>query len=354
MFPQKTNIALTADRTALTRSQALMLGRLIELNPVIQRVKRRARAAGSLDELRGRITSKFDLNVGTMVILARDRSPALAAALANAVSNQAVDIAQQLQTADGRADLVVGDFEIGLGAWIEPSHFSATPTTVDLVTGNARYGRRWLRSTCDRAPGCGPTAVVNYPFRAGVPYAASAWLRSFDESRVSMLFGTSPRDVSIGPVKGVPPTWTRVTVRWVPQTDASRAEVSFLRRGSSRGAFGVDGVLISDPRLSPAGAVGVASQAEEAKAMRLAQRVATVIPAESRGVVSSGTVPWTLGGAAMGLLVALAAIAAAWFTAKRRTDRVMERVRDDPPPASRSESKDPAVPTSSIQPDRQP
>lgn len=308
----------TARRGSITRTEATLFGQLLELNPVLQRVSRRLQLDGSLDEIRARVAAQVDLSAGTMKVIARDRTPERAKALANALSNQAVRLVQQLQVADGRADLVIGDFESGLGDWTGASIFSVAPGREELVKGGARYGERWLRVTCSGRAGCGPAAVVEYPFGAGVRYTASAWLRSPTGSEVALLFGSSSRHiVTTAPIR-LSRGWKRVMVEWMPTADVGRAEVSFLSRGAKQSVFGVDGVVISDPRSSPEGRSGATSGAEEAATVRLARGAATVIPAESRGTVDSGTLGWTVGGAVVGLLVALAAVAGASLAGRRR------------------------------------
>ena len=297
--------------------RAPRIQQLIDLDPVIERIRRRARVDGTVDELRARTSTKLDPARGLVVVRARDRSPERARALANAVVYQAATLAEQLRSAGGHADLVIGDFEHGPGIWGAESVFSAPPERMQLAQRGARYGAGWLRVTCASIPGCGPAAKIEYPFRAGTTYRASAWMRSFDGKRVGILFGSSATDVATQPAPRLTRDWTRATVHWTPKRDASVAEVGFLSQ-TRRTSFGIDGVLMSDPFISRAGALGPVSNAEEARAIRLSRNVAVVVPAEPAGSVTASTARWALGGAGAGVLVALASLGAGYLARRRR------------------------------------
>lgn len=333
LAPAGSGSSTASDDPRLTKHRMELVARLVTLDPVLVRVARRANTPGPADSIRARVTAVFSPELGSLTLRARDRTPALAVALTNALTNQAADVTRQLQIAGGRGDLVIGDFESGLGDWAGTSQFSAKPDRVDLASNNARYGQRWMRVRCGRTPGCGPSAALDYPFRAGVEYVASGWVRSYEPSRVALLFGSSSRDVQISQSRTLSSRWRRMTLRWVPRTDASHAEVAFLKSGDRGAVFGVDAVLISDSRASPAGIRGGPSGVEEAQSIRAARGVTTVIPAESTGVMSSRTLPWALGGGGAGLCVALAAIAG-YRAAGRRPRSALRRSDADGSSAS--------------------
>lgn len=310
----------TASVLEAARQRVGILNQLLELDPVIERIRRETLIDGPVDELRDRVSTDLLARQGVIRVHVRDRTPERATALANAVVHQAGALASQVETATGRIDLAIGDFEQGLGSWGGRSEFSAPPQEMMPATGGARFGDRWLRVTCDSIPGCGPGERIEYPFRAATAYRLSAWMKSSVGSRVRIVFGTADDHVATNRPLRLTSTWTRAVVTWSPRRDTSAAEVAFL--GSERrSSFGVDGVLIADPSNSRSGSASVTTP-DEIRAMRLSRYAAVIVSAEPTGSVRSSTAGWALKGAAAGALIAFASLGAGRLAERRASARV--------------------------------
>jgi hypothetical protein len=198
--------------------------------------------------------------------------------------------------------VALGDFERGLDGWQETASLFVRPSVRSRrVLADARFGRASLRIDC-AVRGCGASRRVFYPFKAGVEYRFSAWVRA-----------VAPQPAKIDAVAGVPGDrarsqeiplgsgWTRLAVTWTPRADATSAEFA-LRDDSTRSSFLADGATFTDT---------AARAAPRPDAVVFARRQAEplVYPARTTAVRRGSAAGSAAAGAGIGLGVGLAGVA---------------------------------------------
>ena len=255
---------------------------------------------------------------GLVRIDASANTASIAQAVAGAVASQVTFTARRLALGTGgNSRMVVGDFEDASTEWREPSSMSIPPSRARIVHGGARYNSSYLAVTCRSGPGCGPTAHVRYPFRAGTPYVATMWARARQRRvRVAAILGV-PVDVRSAHPVALTPSWQRMEVRWTPRRGLGSAEVGVQTRGRGAVSFDLDGVLLSTPGVTGGGSPTAQAEAQAFRAARFAD----ALPARSIGAAhSSRTVTGALVGGAAGLLAGLLGTAAGLAARRRRRE----------------------------------
>jgi hypothetical protein len=235
-------------------------------------------------------------------------SPTQADALANATASVAVDFLRQpayassitRSTFDGSTD----GWDVGHGIFVVPaSHIVQT----DLLAHN---GSGSLAVTCLIA-GCGPYLVLARTFLRGTTYRASGWVKASPGTRMRLVLGSTPQDVSVGVTTSGTKRWRRLFVDWTPQSGAASAVVTFQVMSSRSSQFNIDDVEVGPQKLD-ATSPTVTPKASKA-------RYSVVTPANITGTVDSDdTAIWAVGGAGAGLLVGIAAAAAGIAAARGR------------------------------------
>jgi hypothetical protein len=275
-------------------------------------------ARGTLGERAPRVDIRADPPAGVVEVSTRAGSRASALALADAVALQTATLARGLAVgANGSAGVSVGDFEGSLDGWLGPSLFNSLPTSVGTTKATPRFGRGSLLARCPGIPGCGPSAQVFYPFRAGAGYTAVMWLRASGPGvRASALLGSAANDVATSPALPLSRGWRRLAVAWTPRRASADAEIGVQLQSRRSTAIGVDGVAILDPFQSRSSRQAF-TPAAQSRALA-AGRYVTVSPARAIGVETAPAIERASVGAGAGLIVALAAIAAAEIARRRR------------------------------------
>jgi hypothetical protein len=271
--------------------------------------------------VRDRIRVSTDSGAGLVEVTANGRSVRDALVLADGVALQAAASARELVLGEaGGGRLVVGDFEDGLGYWSLVSLFNAPPRSEGVTTAVAHDGRASLEAACRGVVGCGPSTRIYHPFRAGVTYTATLWVRTRPVGfPLCAVFGSGPDDVVTTTTSRGGAGWRRLVIDWTPRRNASLAAVGVQTRARGQSRLWVDGALVFDPSFARAGARRVARPAQEAKILASVRPV-VVSPARSTGTVSDSVVGWALAGATIGLLAAVVAVLLGWLANRRRED----------------------------------
>jgi hypothetical protein len=235
-------------------------------------------------------------------------------ALANATASVAVDFLRKpayassitRSTFDGSTD----GWDVGHGIFVVPaSHIAQT----DLL---AHSGSGSLMVTCLIA-GCGPYLVLARTFLRGATYTASGWVKVAPSTRMRLVLGSTPQDVSVGATTSGTNRWRRLFVEWTPQSEATSAVVTFQVMSSGGSQFNIDDVEVGPQAAVKLGAAPptVTPKASEAQ-------YSVVTPANVSGTLDSDdTAIWAVGGAGAGFLIGIAAAAAGTAAARRRRPR---------------------------------
>lgn len=273
------------------------------------RVVRAARQVSAIQGNAELVRTRLDGPGGILRITVRAESASSATAFAEGVAQEALRFAQLLTA----GVLSIGDFESGAGLWGQiPSAFSLSPDRIDIVARAARFGTQSLRVSCSR-PSCGTSLRLGFPFRAGVEYTVSAWVRSTTPARAGQLYiGFDSSDLAGSNPGGLRQSWKLFVVRWSPQEDRDAAEVTFQLRNPGGGDYDLDGVTLADSSgPSP-------TRPDPDRAVKIAASNFNVLPPEDAGTVAPGTVGWTLAGGGVGFLATLLGLLAAMFAQRRK------------------------------------
>jgi hypothetical protein len=270
----------------------------------------RAGITGSPEDVARRVQASASPAAGVVRVKTRARTPGLAVQLANAVALQTAAVVQP--ALPGGPVIVASDFEDVVLDWTGQGAFNLAPTRILARRGDARFNRGYLESDCGPRPGCGPSLHVVHPFRAGDTYLFSVWLRSQQPTRLALVMG-SPSDLAGTDSIQVRSQWRRLAVQWTPKRDTGSADVAVQTRGDRPVRFDLDGVVVT--QLGVDGS-NPPSPASDARTFRLS-RMVSVASAHSTGAGQSDTAAWAIGGALVGFVAALAAIAIA-LAAQRR------------------------------------
>lgn len=260
----------------------------------------------SVESLRNRTTVRPNPN-GLVTIATTGGTPSEATAIANALADDTAFTAERTQPPLGAGPkLIVGDFEGGIGAWKAPSQFNLPPRRVQSSSSISRFNRFSLRVNCPGESGCGPSSLIPFPFNRGVSYTVTAWLRSRDGARLSLLLGASPKDYAASPATKVGSSWIRVGVIWTPRRDERLAEVDVQTVGTVPVVYYVDGVSMR--RSDRAGLVRPTKRPSQFEHVLFSHHhVVFASTARPTGVESGATLPWGVAGLGAGLFVGLVA-----------------------------------------------
>jgi hypothetical protein len=279
-----------------------ILAEAVELPPVVAAARTTADSERSIEEIVEHTHVEWSRGGGLARVVVEETSEERALALANAIAFQAMDFLRRVAATQGDRPLVLGDFEETTSDWVgSESIFNTPPQRVERTLDEARYGSASLKVECPATPACGPTVRLYNRFEEGMTYTAEGYAKSTIRVPVTMVIGSSPKDVVTGPVRHLGLGWTRLQVTWTPSSNRSFAELGFQTvRGRRPASFYIDGVSLAPPRASPS---------SSGRAFEKAQK-AVVVPARpTQNLDESGaTVVWALRGAVLGFAVALAAI----------------------------------------------
>jgi hypothetical protein len=289
--------------------------------PAVAAAAQRRGLAGSPRSLAAKIRLSGDPVSGLLVVRARDQTPARAIAVANAFAQAGAQFVEDAYTSTAGV-IAAADFESGLRAWDNSqAAFALQPGQLSLTTGLARFNEHALRVACPGSENCGTWTTLDYPFRRGERYTATAWVRSTRaDARLRLLFGTNT-DLAMDSERQPGSRWRRMTVSWRPRAATSAAHLAVATSGGPPGMFDLDGMAIwENAVLERPEQTQIATREREERLFDEVPAL-TTFPARSIGTVGpSGPVFWALAGAAAGLLAGLAGIGAG-SAAGRRRDR---------------------------------
>jgi len=281
-----------------------------------------------LPSLQKRVTIAGAPGSTLLRVRARDRSPAAARALADAVARETVRFLRDVNLGNLRAVArrQVFSFEAGLNGWsARDSVFAAPPVAVSRQLFVARVGRNSIRIKCGAVSSCGAHVRARSRFTGGSDYRATAYMRGAQPGiRVRLALGSSPRDVTAGPFVSLPTDrWQLLSVLWTPRADSTRAELA-----TQTAARGLAGTMFLDvATLGPdlrhvdertRAAADDASVAVRARRAAAGDRYSVVATASSAGEIGSDTIAWTAAGSLVGLLVGAAGLTGAQVARRRQ------------------------------------
>jgi hypothetical protein len=283
-------------------ARALRIAAAMRVPQVIEAV---SQASGSSESVVGRFSTETRPGGGLLIVKTRDVSPVRARSLADTLIVQTQMFLELLRTYRGEAARI-GDFENDAGVWLRgPRLFAAGPRDIRVVEGGARFNHFSLEAICPAQAGCGPSVRLYFPFRAGVTYTATGWIRSdVDTTAMTMVLGSTAVDLSQMSPRRLRKQWRPYLVNWTPTVDHSWAELTFQTAERARARFRVDGVTLSDRRLeNPPRQGGVVE-----RFLFGARPDALALPAIFTTEIQSSTVRSTALGALVGLLFGLLAL----------------------------------------------
>jgi hypothetical protein len=249
--------------------------------------------------------------------------------LANALGRETVNFARATVPDPGRGASVVGNFDGDDDGWtgsssfstppLNSSPFSTRPLKTTPVGAQGRGSRGFLRVVCPATASCGPALNLRTGFSRGRTYRATAWARSPGRAQVSMVLGSSGRDVAVGRYRDLRSQWRPLSVTWIPRIAASSAELTFQTTTARSQSYDVDDVLF---RETAAGLrrPQLAGGASRSGAARLIGS-ATVLTGRYIGTTADGwtTFAWAALGAVVGLATAAGAVGLGLAARRRQT-----------------------------------
>jgi hypothetical protein len=257
-----------------------------------------------------RIGIRGDPKNSLVAVYADGTSATQADSLADAAASVAVNFLRE----PARASAVTrSTFDDSTEGWdVGPGIFVVPANQILQTHRLAHSGSGSLAVTC-LAAGCGPYLVLARAFRRGVTYTASGWVKAHPGTRMRIVLGSTPQDVSVGAMTSGTNRWRRLSVGWSPRSKATNAVVTFQVMSSGSSRFNIDDVEVGPQATIKAGA----SPTDTVKAGEPQYRVVT--PADVSSTLSpDDTAGWAAGGAGAGLLVGIAAAAAGTAAARRR------------------------------------
>ena len=257
-----------------------------------------------------RIGIRGDPESSLVAVYADATSAPRADSLANAAASVAVNFLREPAYAStitqSKFDNSTEGWDVGAGIFVLPANQILQTHLL------AHSGSGSLAVTCLSA-GCGPYLVLARAFRRGATYTASGWVYARPSTRMRIVLGSTPQDVSVGATTSGANRWRRLSVEWTPQSEATSAVVTFQVMSSGSSRFNIDDVEVG-PRaaVKPGATQTVTSKASKAQ-------YSVVTPADVSGTLGSDdTAGWAAGGAGAGLLIGIAVAAAGTAAARRR------------------------------------
>ena len=279
-----------------------------------------------LDSLRARVSTAGSAGSSVLRIQARANSPASARTLAGAVAQETVRFLRDVNRSSisGNDRVQAYSFELGANGWSAAnSTFSSAPRVLAREP-LAEVGRFSLRVECGAAVGCGAHVQARRTFTASFRYRAAAYMRATRPgTRVRLVFGSSPRDVAVGPTVTLPTTrWQLLSVRWTPHTSSATAEFSSQTRSPQRSTTFLDGATLGEDLrgVDQSDQLTLDGTSRSIRLRRAAagDRYSVVGAASSVGELSSDTLRWTLVGGLVGLAMAVAGLAGVELARRRQ------------------------------------
>ena len=286
-------------------------------------------AFASPEQLADDVSVSGNRSSGLLAVTARGDSPDFAARLANAFANETADFLEATRPGAENAR-AVGNFEVDLDWKSASSAFSSQASELQFGSPG-KYGRNALGVVCPLLRRCGTWTNVFQQFTSGRNYVATGWARLTpgvsETVNAGMFMGMGRVDGTVGRTHTLTERWKPFLVSWSPRRSTSSAQIGFLIRpdleaiatGDVR--FQIDGVAVQEVNQG-GGARGEPLPAAVEK--RLFERNPSIarFPARPIGPVSAAsTLRWALGGAAIGLLTALAGVGFGRAAIRRRDRR---------------------------------
>jgi len=288
----------------------------------LPQVGRSAARAGNLgidpSEIAGRVEAVGDPRTKILRVRARADSDALAAALADAVTTQAIEFSRRA----ARENLVdptvhsTFDFEDGLDGFTSRTLFTTPAEGLRQTSGGVTPGSRTLAFRCALPQqGCGPGTRIRATFNPGTQYMARARaVSSRGSAPVRLVLGSSSTDVAVGDSTVVKrDRFTPLRVTWTPSRPATSAVVALQTTSAKRVDLRLDNVEVFDPAQAQVDP-GTETRANRIASVLRARRAANadayvrVAAATPSGTVGSSTAGWVALGGGLGVVMALAGL----------------------------------------------
>jgi hypothetical protein len=263
--------------------------------------------------------SESSLRIGTsgnpesslITIYADGQSPQTAEFTANSTAAAAVSFLKENLAGQTVArfplDHSAEGWDSGAGIYLLP------PERSRVAAAPAHSGAGALEVTCRVivAGGCGPYLALERPVFKSHLYEASGWVQAARPTTVRLVMGSTPADVAVGETVRAGGDWRRISVQWIPHSTVSHFVVAVQIMALGAATLRVDDFEVG-PRTGQRASVSAPSTGPPAQ-------YETVVPATSAAALGGrNTGVWATAGAAAGLLIAIAALAAARSADRRR------------------------------------